>query len=40
MTQSEKVIRVAEILKKRFNNLSAIELVKMATEIVDSLEEK
>jgi hypothetical protein len=39
MTQSEKVKIVSKILKKRFNNLSADELIHISFQIVESLDE-
>jgi len=38
MTRTEKVLAICEILKKRFNNLSAMELIKLSNEIVDAIE--
>lgn len=39
MTQSEKVKVVAKILKKRFNNLTAEELIHISFSIVEALDE-
>lgn len=39
MTQSEKVKVVAKLLKKRFNNLTAEELIHISFEIVEALDE-
>lgn len=39
MTQSEKVKVVVKILKKRFNNLTAEEVVHIAFQIVEALDE-
>lgn len=38
MTRTEKVLAICEILKKRFNNLSAMELVRLSNEIMDTIE--
>jgi hypothetical protein len=35
---SAQIMLVVAILKKRFNNLSAAELIKIATEIIEELE--
>jgi hypothetical protein len=39
MTQSEKVKIVTKILKRRFNNLTAEELIHISFQIVESLDE-
>jgi hypothetical protein len=36
MKQSEKLVVVARILKEKFNNLGAIELIELAQKIVDA----
>jgi hypothetical protein len=38
IAQNEKVKRIAEILKKRFPNLTAIELINMAYSILEAIE--
>lgn len=40
MTQSEKVKIVSKILKRRFNNLTAEELIHISFEIVENLDEQ
>lgn len=39
MTQSEKVKTVAKILKKRFTNLTAEEVIHISFQIVEALDE-
>lgn len=38
LKQNEKVTRIVEILKKRFPNLTAIELVNMSYAILEAIE--
>lgn len=38
LTQSEKVKRIAEILKKKFTNLTAMELIDLSYAILESIE--
>lgn len=40
MTYTEKLKIVAEILKKKFTNLTVSETIDLAGQIVDSLENK
>lgn len=40
MTQSEKVKRVAELLKLRFPNLTIIETIDLAFQIVEALDKE
>lgn len=39
LKQSDKVTRIAEILKKKFTNLTAIELINLAYAILEAIEE-
>jgi hypothetical protein len=39
MTQAEKVTKIAEILKRRFPNLNALELIDIAYKILVGIEE-
>lgn len=40
MSYSEKLKAIVSVLRKRFNNLSAEELIDLATQILEVLEEK
>ena len=39
MTQAEKVKAIAQVLKKRFTNLSVTEVIDLAYEILQAIDE-
>lgn len=38
MTDRDKVLRIAEVLKTRFRNLTAVELVNLAWDILEAIQ--
>jgi hypothetical protein len=38
MYNKQMIMAVVEVLKKRFNNLTALELISLAHDILDALE--